>query len=194
MAGAYPDLLVVLGSATPPGRFRGALTAAVDCAGPGADLVDLADHPLPFAGSSAAADAGGVVEAIAGARAVVFATPVYRGSLSGVLKNLIDLLPVEALAGKVVGLAAMGATDHHFLGAERHLRDVLSFFGVVLAPVAVYLTSADFSDGEPSPTAALALDELLAGVTALSEQFEAHRDDGAAPEGAAAQLYRQRNR
>jgi FMN reductase len=55
---------------------------------------------------------------------VLLATPVYRGSLTGTLKNLLDHVPVGALQGKPVGIVAMGATDHHFLGAERHLRDV----------------------------------------------------------------------
>ncbi|MGV1050071.1 MAG: NADPH-dependent FMN reductase, partial [Solirubrobacterales bacterium] len=114
----------------------------------------------------------GVVEAVAGAGAVVLATPVYRGSMTGALKNLLDLLPVSALEGKAVGLAAMGASDHHFLGADRHLRDVLAFVGAVVAPVSVYLTSADFGDGAPGRRAEDALDELLAGVVAISRALD----------------------
>jgi FMN reductase len=183
----------VLGSATPPGRFRRALAEAAGRAVPTAELIDLSEHELPFAGA-AGSELGEIGEAIAKAPAIVFATPVYRGSMTGTLKNLLDLLPVEALQGKVVGLAAMGASDHHFLGAERHLRDVLAFFGAVVAPVAVYLTSDDFSEGAPGPPAATALDELLSAVAVLSEQLEPYRDNGAAAEGAAAKLHRQRDR
>jgi FMN reductase len=58
----------------------------------------------------------------------------------------------------------MGASDHHFLGAERHLRDVLAFFGAVVMPVAVYLDNGDFEDGQPGERAAAALDELFAAT------------------------------
>jgi FMN reductase len=167
------DLLVVLGSATPPGRFRGALDKAVARAGAGARLVDLAELELGFAGGAdAGEEAVRIGEAVSAAGSVVFATPVYRGSMTGMLKNLFDLLPVSALEGKAVGLAAMGASDHHFLGPDRHLRDVLAFFGAFVAPVSVYLTSADFAAGAPSQQAADALDELLAGTVAISRALD----------------------
>jgi FMN reductase len=167
-----PQIVVVLGSVTPPGRLRRALVAAIDDL-PDADtaLVDLAEYRVSFADgrdpSEMDDDTGALVARIAAADGVVFATPVYRGSLSGSLKNLIDQVPVPALEGKPVGIVAMGASDHHFLGAERHLRDVLSFFGVRLAPVAVYLTSAEFDrDGSPAEPALIALRQLLMTVAA----------------------------
>jgi len=169
------ELRVVLGSATPPGRLRRALEGAVGRAverGSGAELLDLAEWRVSLADGRDPAeledDTGAVVDAVAAAGALVFATPVYRGSMTGVLKNLFDLVPVPALQGKVVGLVAMGASDHHFLGAERHLRDVLSFFGAVAMPVAVYLTNRDFEDGEPTAPAAATLDELLAATAATA--------------------------
>jgi FMN reductase len=167
-----PEIAVILGSVTPPGRLRWALAAAV-AARDGAELSDLAEHRVAFAdGSDPEAlgdDTGLLVARIATADAVVLATPVYRGSLSGSLKNLLDHVPVAALEGKPVGIVAMGASDHHFLGAERHLRDVLSFFGARLAPVAVYLTGADFdADGDPGERALDALAELLATVAAAA--------------------------
>ncbi|HEY5333618.1 MAG TPA: NAD(P)H-dependent oxidoreductase, partial [Solirubrobacterales bacterium] len=91
---------------------------------------------------------------------------------SGSLKNLIDLTPVPVLQGKVVGLVAMGASDHHFLGAERHLRDVLAFFGAVVMPVAVYLDGSDFTDGVPGERAATVLDELFTGTVATAAALD----------------------
>jgi FMN reductase len=103
--------------------------------------------------------------------------------MTGALKNLFDLLPVPALEGKVVALAAMGASDHHFLGAERHLRDVLSFFGALVTPVSVYLTGADFaaSSGIPSERAVAALDELIAGAAALAARTREDTPLGPSP-------------
>jgi FMN reductase len=177
---------VVLGSTTPPGRLHRAAEGAIERAGARgtrADLFDLGAHRIGFADGSdpekQADDTATAIAALAAARALVLATPVYRGSMTGSLKNLLDLAPVPALQGKAVGLVAMGASDHHFLGAERHLRDVLAFFGAIVMPVAVYLNSGDFSDGVPSDRAEAALDQLfiatvevtaaLAGKAAVGE-------------------------
>jgi FMN reductase len=170
-------LLVLLGSVTSPGRLLHALQAALARADANGDelkteLIDLADHEISFAGrgdpSELDDDTAAVIAAVSAADVVVFATPVYRGSMTGALKNVFDLLPVPALEGKVVALAAMGASDHHFLGPDRHLRDVLTFFGALVTPVSVYLTGADFPDGAPGERAAQALDELIQGALALA--------------------------
>lgn len=167
-------IAVILGSVTPPGRLRRALAGAIDAfSAADAELLDLGEHRVSFADGRDPAtlgdDTGILVARIDEADAVLFATPVYRGSLSGALKNLIDHVPVAALEGKPVGIVAMGASDHHFLGAERHLRDVLSFFGARLTPVAVYLTSADFdADGEPGERARNQLEGLLGTVAAAA--------------------------
>jgi FMN reductase len=169
-------LVAVLGSVTPPGRLRRAMDEALErgAAYHGFDgtLIDLANVSVGFADGRPPAELGddvaAIVEQISSADAVLFATPVYRGSLTGALKNLFDHMPVEALEAKPAAIATMGASDHHFLGAERHLRDVLAFFGALVAPVAVYLTSADFSDGIPSRSAADRMDMLVAGLLDLA--------------------------
>jgi FMN reductase len=159
-------IAAVIGSVTPPGRLRRALAEALERSGAEHTLLDLAEHVLPFADGRPVESP--VLDAVAGADAVLLATPVYRGTYTGALKNLLDLLPVEALRGKAVAIAAMGATDHHRLGADWHLRDVLAWFGALVAPTGVYLTSADFSDGVPGERARRELDELIAGLLALA--------------------------
>jgi FMN reductase len=173
------DIRVILGSTTPPGRMHRALDGAIERAaerGTSADLIDIGTLDLGFANGTPPADldddTAATIAAIESARAVIFATPIYRGSLSGSLKNLIDLTPVPALQAKVVGIVAMGASDHHFLGAERHLRDVLTFFGAVVMPVAVYLNGTDFTDGVPGERAETVLDQLFAGVAATAAALD----------------------
>jgi FMN reductase len=83
---------------------------------------------------------------------------------------VLDLLPVESLRGKPVGIVAMGYTLHHYLGVEQPLRGVLAWFGAPTAPTAVHLTAGDFADGAASEQAAIALDELLATLVALAER------------------------
>jgi FMN reductase len=166
---------VILGSTTPPGRLHRAVEGAIERAaerGTAADLFDLGAHRIGFADGTPAEDldddTATAIAAVEAAEALVLATPIYRGSMTGSLKNLLDLMPVPALQRKVVGIVAMGASDHHYLGAERHLRDVLAFFGATPMPVAVYLNGGDFTDGVPGGRAATALDELFAGTTATA--------------------------
>jgi FMN reductase len=99
---------------------------------------------------------------------VLLATPVYRGSMTGTLKNRIDHIPTEAPRRKPVAILAIGASDHHYLGADRHLRDVLSFFGALVCPTSCYLSSRDFEDGEVTARAALELDETIAAALTLA--------------------------
>jgi FMN reductase len=160
-------IATIIGSATPPGRLRRAVAEALDRSPAATELFDLAEHPLPFAGAGLVE--APVLAAIAAADAILLATPVYRGTYTGVLKNLLDLLPVEALHGKAVAIVAMGATDHHYLGSDWHLRDVLAWFGALVAPTSAYLTSRDFEDGVPGERATSELDALLAGLVALAE-------------------------
>lgn len=185
-------IVTVVGSATPPGRLRRAVeesgARAAERDGAAVELIDLADVRIAAADGrppqQLGDDTAAALASIAAADAVVLATPVYRGSFTGVLKNLLDHVPVEALQGTPVGIVAMGATPHHFLGAERHLRDVLAFFGALVAPVAVYLTSADFADGAPAEPAAADLDTLHEALATLA------RATGGAPLGGARPLPR----
>jgi FMN reductase len=169
-------LTAILGSVTAPGRLHRAVADAVDRAGAAglaeAELIDLAGRRIAFADGRPPDQLGDdterVVDAIAGADAVVLATPVYRGSMTGALKNLLDHVPVPALERTPTAIVAMGGSDHHYLGVERHLRDVLAFFGAHVLPTAVYLTGRDFTDGTPSQAAAQQLDALVTSAVELA--------------------------
>jgi FMN reductase len=108
----------LLGSVTPPGRLRRALSEALDRAAAGGaaevELIDLADRRIAFADgrplSALDDDTEAVVTALARANAVVLATPVYRGSMTGTLKNLLDQVPVAALRDKPTAIVAMGGS------------------------------------------------------------------------------------
>ncbi len=151
-----PRLLMVVGAATPPGRLAAAIGAAAEAVRSDAEdidvdvmnlaevLVDTCDG-RPLAGYGA--ETRQAVHRIAAAAAVLIAAPVYRASFPGVLKNLLDIVPVEALQGKPVGIVAMGGSAHHYLAVDTQLRQVLGWFGALVAPTSVYLTGADFHDG-----------------------------------------------
>jgi FMN reductase len=157
-----PTLLMVVGAATPPGRLAAAIGAAAEMAravsGIAVDILNLAETPVEICDGRPleAYDAAtrGVVARIAAAAAVLIGAPVYRASYPGVLKNLLDIVPVAALQGKPVGILAMGGSPHHYLAVEGQLRPVLAWFGALPAATAVYLTGGDFRDGRLASEAA----------------------------------------
>src|SRR5205823_1525803 len=126
-------------SVTPPGRMLNALEATLASKSIDADLesdlINLADYRVAFADGrppdELGDDTASIVARVRDADVVILASPVYRGSFTGALKNLLDHLPVDSLCGKPVGIVAMGATDHHYLGVDWHLRDVLAWFGAI---------------------------------------------------------------
>lgn len=169
-------LAAVLGSVTEPGRLRRAVSLGLEGVQKSfprweTDLIDLAEYRVSFADGRPLDqfedDTASVIGRVKAADAVVLATPVYRASFTGALKNLLDLTPLDALAGKPCGIIAMGATDHHYLGVDTQLRAVLAWFGALVAPNSVYLTSSDFGDGEPSASAAGDVAELMRSLLTL---------------------------
>ena len=75
---------------------------------------------------------------------LVAATPVFRGSYTGLFKHFFDLVDQYALANKPVFLAATGGGDHHALVLEHTLRPLFGFFQAMTLPVAVFASAGDF--------------------------------------------------
>jgi FMN reductase len=167
-----PRLLMLVGAATPPGRLAAAIAHAADAVRAGnpeiaVDILNLAEirieicdgRPLDAYGEATRQ----AVERIAAAAAVLIGAPVYRASFPGVLKNLLDIVPGEALRAKPVGIVAMGGSPHHYLGVDWQLREVLTWFGALLAPTSAYLTGSDFQEGK------LASESARKDLAALTE-------------------------
>ena len=171
---------------TQPGRLFQALRLALEAAGEGSSsvstsLLHLGDHQISFADgrplSDYTDDTEAVVQQVMAADMYLIATPIYRASFTAGLKNLLDLVPVEGLMGKVCGLIAMGATDHHYLALDSQLRPVLAWFGAHLVPGAVYLQSGHFQEGRlADPDAISELKTLASAVIAMYEA--AAQNDG----------------
>jgi FAD reductase [NAD(P)H] len=76
------------------------------------EFINLKDYDLEFCDgrpiSEYNKDTQDLIGKICVADAYIFGTPIFQGSLTGVLKNLFDLIPPKALRRKVVGLIATG--------------------------------------------------------------------------------------
>ncbi|MDA0262622.1 MAG: NAD(P)H-dependent oxidoreductase [Chloroflexi bacterium] len=172
-----PTLLGIHGTVTSPGRLHQALEMALAAASASdpsvtAGLLHLGGHQISFADGrppeAYGDDTQKVLEQVMAADMYLIATPIFRASFTGALKNLLDHVPVEGLMGKACGLIGMGATDHHYLTVDTQLRPVLAWFGAHLVPGGVYLQSQHFQDGKlADPKAIAALESLGRAVVSL---------------------------
>ena len=170
-------LALIYGTASPAGRLAAAMksfkTAAETDARVSVAELDLSAAPLDWADGRpydklSPASRRMIDEVSASAGTVIF-TPVYRATAPGALKNLFDLLPVQALEAKPVGIVSMGATLHHFLGVDADLHPILAWFGAVMVPPGLYLTAGSFEAGVPTKAAA----EELGGYAQTMIDFAA---------------------
>jgi FMN reductase len=102
---------------------------------------------------------------------LIAATPVYRGSYTGLFKHFFDLVDQYALANKLVLLAATGGGDHHALALEHALRPLFGFFQAMTVPVAIFASAGDF-DGTTllNPRVYGRIEMALADVAGLLAQ------------------------
>jgi FMN reductase len=155
------DVLGIVGSLSQPSSTRAAVEVALGAAeaerGVDTEVLHLAEYDLdPADGRSLndyAGDTAEALERIVDSSAYVVGTPVYRASYSGVLKNLLDMIPrgmwqtdIAPLANSAVGLVGTGATPHHYLVVEKELAPVLSFFGAHLVGSGVYTHGGHYGD------------------------------------------------
>ncbi len=68
------------------------------------------------------------IRAVVEASAIVLSTPVYKGTYAGGLKAVVDLIPPDALAGKVALGIATTRLPAHGAGVDRGYRDLFGFF------------------------------------------------------------------
>ena len=70
-----------------------------------------------------------VLQAIADSDLLIVSSPVYKASYTGVLKMLLDRIPMEGLARRVAIPVMVAAAPIHVLAVETHLRPVLVELG-----------------------------------------------------------------
>ncbi|MDZ7892298.1 MAG: FMN reductase [Rhodoferax sp.] len=111
-------------------------------------LIELGQLAPQFAGATWRSQLPAMVErelvAVEQADVLVVATPVYRGSYTGLFKHFFDFIHQDALIDKPVLLAAAGGSERHALVIDHQLRPLFSFFQARTLPLGVYATDQDF--------------------------------------------------
>jgi FMN reductase len=70
-----------------------------------------------------------VLQRIAECNLLTVASPIYKATYTGVLKMLLDRIPMEGLAGRVAIPVMVAAAPIHVLAVETHFRPVLIELG-----------------------------------------------------------------
>ena len=149
------SIVAISGSPSRPSRTRQLVVAVAEriasANGATYDVVDIAEL-VPLLAIASRADASEVLEralaAIESADLILAASPVYKGSYSGLFKHLVDLVDYRALQGKPVALLATGGSDRHALVIEHQLRPLFAFFGAHALPTGIFVRDGDLVDGQ----------------------------------------------
>ncbi|MEU5695084.1 FMN reductase [Actinosynnema sp. NPDC020468] len=102
---------------------------------------DIADNLVTGFPSAALRE---VVADVTGADAVIFVTPTFNASYSGLFKSFVDVLDPESLVGTPVLIAATGGSERHSLVLDHALRPLFAYLRAVVVPTGVYAASADW--------------------------------------------------
>jgi len=78
-------------------------------------------------------------ESVRGADLVVFASPTFKATYSGLLKLFLDQFSAGELAAKPAVALMLGASPHHALAGEHTLKPVLSEIGCSCPAPALFL-------------------------------------------------------
>lgn len=84
---------------------------------------------------------------LAESAAVVIGTPIYKASLTGGLKALLDILPQTALRGKIVLPVATGGSPAHQLAIDFAIKPILAALGATDQHQGVYVTDKQLNVG-----------------------------------------------
>ncbi|MBR7829624.1 NAD(P)H-dependent oxidoreductase [Actinospica sp. MGRD01-02] len=108
---------------------------AIDLAAFGAALLDWSNAEVEEA-----------VSAVRGLDLVVFASPTYKASYTGLLKVFLDRFGANALDGVVAVPLMLGAGPGHALAPEVFLKPVLAELGAVLPTKALYVLDSAYEE------------------------------------------------
>jgi FMN reductase len=139
----------ICGSLSPNSGTRRLLALALEAAqnaGASTELLDLRDFHLPFAESGFDVDQFPDVarfnRIVRECDGLIWATPEYHGSFSGVLKNALDLGSFPEYQGKVVALLGVAGGQIGAINALSHLRTVGRQLHAWVLPAQVSLARA----------------------------------------------------
>ncbi|MBE5097811.1 NADPH-dependent FMN reductase [Priestia aryabhattai] len=113
------------------------------------EMLDMKDYDVQFCDgrnpSTYNEDTKKVIDIVSSADFYIIGTPIFQGSITGVLKNLFDLISPLSFRHKVMGFIATGGTYQHYLVIENQLKPIAGYFRAFVAPGYVYAHNDHFN-------------------------------------------------
>ncbi len=106
------------------------------------DVVDLGAGLLEFGNATVAA----AVQSIQQSDVVVFASPTYKATYTGLLKLFLDQFPSDALAGVTAFPVMLGAGPAHAMAPDLLLKPVLVELGATCPAAGLYLIDKSYAE------------------------------------------------
>ncbi|HWL11371.1 MAG TPA: NADPH-dependent FMN reductase [Ureibacillus sp.] len=115
-------------------------------------LLDLAEYQLQFSDGrnylDYEGDTGFITKTIMEADALIIGTPIFQASIPATLKNIFDLLPVNAFRDKVISMLVTAGSAKHYLVIEQQLKPILSYMKGQIVQSFVFIEEKDFHQKE----------------------------------------------
>ena len=108
------------------------------------------------------------IQLVLGSRIVVASSPVYRATYSGLLKTFFDLLPQDALEGKIGVPILTGGSQAHLLALDHSFRPLFASIGATVVGTGVYGYDAQFKSGGPDSGLIERVDRAVEEAVALA--------------------------
>ena len=100
------------------------------------------------------------------------------------MKNIFDLLPVNALRDKVVSILVTAGSSKHYLIAEQQLKPILFYMKAQVVQTYVFIEEKDFYRKEiTNDDVVFRIDRLVEDTVVLTETYTKIREEKEAAYG-----------
>jgi FMN reductase len=145
-------------------------------------LIDLADYNVQFSDGRSyleyEGDTGFVTKTIMEADAIIIGTPIFQASIPATLKNIFDLLPVNAFRDKVVSMLVTAGSPKHYLIMETQLKPILAYMKAQIVQTYVFIEEKDFHRKEiVNDDVNFRIDRLVEDTIVLTETYTKIREE-----------------
>ncbi|MFC2948141.1 NADPH-dependent FMN reductase [Virgibacillus sediminis] len=145
-------------------------------------LIDLADYDIQFSDGRDYREYEGdtkyVTQIIMEADAIIIGTPIFQASIPATLKNIFDLIPADALQGKVASILVTAGSPKHYLIAEQQLKPILGYMKALVVQTYVFIEAKDFYQKEIINEDVLdRMDRLAEDTAVLTETYKRIREE-----------------
>lgn len=145
-------------------------------------VIYLADYDVQFSDGRNYTEYEGdtkfVTESLMDADAIILGTPIFQASIPGTLKNIFDLLPVNAFLDKVVSMIVTAGSPKHYLIAENQLKPILAYMKAQIVQTYVFIEEKDFHRKEIiNDDIFFRIDRLVEDTIMLTETYTKIREE-----------------